>query len=82
MTGVQTCALPIFTDKGRAEWTDVLDARVEQIYEGSYGVQIQCCDVEYERLEEFSKALAGYCPAEEWNKWFNENTENEQNLNM
>ena len=45
-------------------------------------MQIQCGNVEYERLEEFSKALAGYCPAEEWNKWFDKDTENEQNLNM
>lgn len=79
---IEDLSYDTLTDKGRAEWADVLGARVEQIYEGSYGVQIQCCDVEYERLEEFSKALAGYCPAEEWNKWFNENTENEQNLNM
>lgn len=79
---IEDLSYDTLTDKGRAEWADVLGARVEQIYEGSYGVQIQCCDVECERLEEFSKALAGYCPAEEWNKWFNENTENEQNLNM
>ena len=37
-------------------------ARVEQIYEGSYGVQIQCSNVEYERLEEFSKALRRILP--------------------
>ena len=79
---IEDLSYDTLTDKGRAEWADVLEARVEQIYEGSYGVQIQCGNVEYERLEEFSKALAGYCPEEEWNKWFNENTENEQNLNM
>ena len=79
---IEDLSYDTLTDKGRAEWADVLGARVEQIYEGSYGVQIQCCDVEYERLEEFSKALAGYCPAEEWNKWFDKDAENEQNLNM
>ena len=71
-----------FTAEGRTEWADVLAARVEQIYEGSYGLQIQCSNVECERLEEFSKALAGYCPAEDWDKWFNNESEQEQNMKM
>ena len=71
-----------FTAEGRIEWADVLAARVEQIYEGSYGLQIQCSNVECERLEEFSKALAGYCPAEDWDKWFNNESEQEQNMKM
>lgn len=71
-----------FSDEGRIEWADVLAARVEQIYEGSYGLQIQCSNVECERLEEFSKALAGYCPAEDWDNWFNNESEQEQNMKM
>ena len=77
---IEDLSYDTFTDEGRTEWADVLAASVDQIYEGSYGVQIQCSNVEYERLEEFSKALAGYCPAEDWDKWFNNESEQEQKM--
>lgn len=79
---IEDLSYDTFTDEGRTEWADVLAARVEQIYEGGYGLQIQCSNVECERLEEFSKALAGYCPADDWDKWFNNESEQEQNMKM
>lgn len=59
------------TEEGKAEWSDVLNAKVVGIYSGYYGTQISLKDVKPERLEAFSKMLAGYCTISETNRWVN-----------
>ena len=60
------------TDEGKREWSDVLNAKVTSIYEGSYGVQIGISGCSAERLKDFSYMLAGYCSCEDYKKWVNE----------
>ena len=60
------------TDEGKRDWSDVLAAKVERIYDGAYGTQIEVSGCPAHRLRDFSFALAGYCSEEQWSKWFNE----------
>lgn len=60
------------TDEGKREWSDVLNAKVTSIYEGSYGVQIGISGCSAERLKDFSYMLAGYCSCKDFDKWVNE----------
>lgn len=70
------------TEEGQKEWADVMNARITKIYEGAYGVQLECSDVDAQRLADFSYMLAGYCLNEDYDKWVsNENTQ-EQNMNL
>lgn len=64
------------TDEGKRDWSDVLAAKVERIYDGVYGTQIEVSGCPAHRLRDFSFALAGYCSEEQWSKWFNEPSEN------
>ena len=64
------------TDEGKRDWSDVLAAKVERIYDGAYGTQIEVSGCPAHRLRDFSFALAGYCSEEQWSKWFNEPSEN------
>lgn len=57
------------TDAGKKAWADVLDARVKRIYTGFYGLQLELSGVKAGRLDKFSAMLAGYCPAEDYDKW-------------
>lgn len=57
------------TEDGKREWSDVLGAKVERIFEGYYGVQIAVSGCAPERLEAFSKMLAGECSIEETERW-------------
>ena len=59
------------TEDGKREWSDVLGAKVERIFEGYYGVQIAVSGCAPERLEAFSKMLAGECSIEESERWIN-----------
>lgn len=61
------------TDAGKQAWADVLDAKVCEIYQGFYGLQIDLEGVKPSRLREFSMMLAGYCPESQYKKWVNEN---------
>ena len=72
----------MFTEEGRAAWRDVLNAKVNEIFNGYYGVQIECSDVDHERLTEFSYALAGYGPASEYNTWFINSEDEGPNMSM
>ena len=56
---------------GRSAWSDVLSAKVEGIYNGYYGTQIAVTGCDPERLEAFSKMLAGECTLSESNRWLN-----------
>lgn len=59
------------TEQGKSDWADVLDAKVECIYEGSYGAQIALSGVDAERLSDFSYMLAGYVPLSLYKRWVN-----------
>jgi hypothetical protein len=60
------------TEQGKQAWADVLGAKVERIYPGSYGLQIGLSGVEAERLCDFSYMLAGYVSSEDYNLWVND----------
>ena len=59
------------TEDGKRDWSDVLGAKVERIFEGYYGLQIAVSGCAPERLETFSKMLAGECSIEESERWIN-----------
>ena len=59
------------TEEGKREWADVLGAKVKRIFEGYYGTQITVTGCDPERLEAFSKMLAGECTLSESNRWLN-----------
>lgn len=59
------------TDEGKREWSDVLSAKVTRIFDGIYGTQIEVTGCEPERLETFSKMLAGECTLSESERWLN-----------
>lgn len=66
------------TQRGKEHWEDVMNAKVTRIFEGYYGLQIECEDVEPERLSEFSYALAGYCDSDLYDTWFNDGHDGSQ----
>ena len=69
----------MLTEEGKSEWSDVLNAKVERIYEGSYGLQIEVSGCPANRLSDFSFSLAGYVDSEHFKKWFkNPNTDGKQ----
>lgn len=59
------------TEDGKRDWSDVLGAKVERIFEGYYGLQIAVSGCAPERLEAFSKMLAGECSIEDSERWLN-----------
>ena len=70
------------TEQGKKDWADVLSAKVERIYEGTYGVQIAVSGCDPQRLEDFSKMLAGYCTVDDFNRWVVGNGEVEEELDL
>ena len=65
------------TEQGKKDWADVLSAKVERIYEGAYGVQIAVSGCDPQRIEDFSKMLAGYCTEADFKRWVVGNGEDE-----
>ena len=65
------------TDGGKREWSDVLGAKVTRIFDGIYGTQIEVTSCEPERLEAFSKMLAGEYTLSESERWLNPVTADE-----
>ena len=63
------------TEEGKQDWDDVLCARVERIYDGDYGVQIEVSGCEAERVKDFSFMLAGYVSEKDYDRWVNKPTE-------
>ena len=63
------------TEEGKQEWDDVLCARVERIYDGDYGVQIEVSGCDAERVKDFSFMLAGYVSEKDYDRWVNKPTE-------
>ena len=74
------------TEAGFREWYDVMSAKVERIYTGFYGLQVDVSGCEPERLTDFSYALAGYCSEEDYDRWFrdepDETNENKMGMEM
>lgn len=59
------------SEEGKREWSDVLGSKVTRIFDGIYGTQIEVTGCEPERLEAFSKMLAGECTLSESERWLN-----------
>lgn len=57
------------TDAGKQAWADVLGAKVCEVYQGFYGLQVDLDGVKPSRLRDFSMMLAGYCSEENYEKW-------------
>ena len=72
----------MLTSEGKKAWSDVLNAKVTEIYNGYYGIQIQCSGVDEQRLADFSQALAGNWFAEECDEWFDYETAEGPNMSM
>ena len=60
------------TEAGKTVWADVLNAKVERVYQGLYGLQMELSGVKPGRLEAFSGMLGGYCSEQEYETWVNE----------
>lgn len=60
------------TEAGKKVWADVLNAKVERVYQGLYGLQMELSGVKPGRLEAFSGRLGGYCSEQEYETWVNE----------
>ena len=60
------------TEAGKKVWADVLNAKVERVYQGLYGLQMELSGVKPGRLEAFSGMLGGYCSEQEYETWVNE----------
>ena len=60
----------MITEAGFDEWYDVMSAKVERIYTGNYGLQVDVSGCDAERLADISYALAGYCSEEDYDRWF------------
>ena len=63
------------TDEGKKDWSDVLSAKVESIYNGYYGTQIGLSGCDAQRISAFSFMLAGHCSAEDYDRWVNDDTQ-------
>jgi len=64
-----------FTPNGLVEWGDILNAHVESVIArewGSYDVNISGPGPE--RIVEFANAFAGFCPSEQFDRWFQDPT--------
>ena len=57
------------TVQGISDWSDVLDATVERINFGDYGLQLHVSGSSPQRLKDFSYMLAGQCPISDYEKW-------------
>ena len=79
---IEDLSKDMFTEAGNKAWVDVLNAKVDEIFDGTYGVQIQCSGVDHQRLTEISYALAGYCPERDSKEWFNEIEDDGPNMSM
>lgn len=63
------------TEAGREAWADVLNAKVVNIYDGYYGKQFELDGVKPSRVQDFAAMLSGYCSAEDYEKWVNEDND-------
>ena len=78
--GIAFCGPQEFTEEGKREFEDIMDYKVviNQHSYGGYPAAIICIDDEDEavwkhrlaRAMLFFHAAAGYCPVEDYEKWF------------
>ena len=57
------------TVQGISDWSDVLDATVERINFGDYGLQLHVSGSSPQRLKDFSYMLSGQCPISDYERW-------------
>jgi len=69
------------TEQGKQDWADVLSVKVNRIYTGYYGLQVDVEGCPADRLRDFSYMLAGQCSAEDFARWVNQ-SEPEQIMKM
>ena len=60
------------TEAGKKVWADVLNAKVERVYQELYGLQMELSGVKPSRLDAFSGMLGGYCSEQEYETWVKE----------
>jgi hypothetical protein len=60
------------TEQGKIDWSDVLNAKVENISHGYYGTQIDLSGCDAERIRDFSYLLAGQYSLSDTKRWLNE----------
>ena len=65
------------TEAGKIAWADVLNAKVERVYQGFYGLQMELSGVKPSRLDAFAGILGGYCSEQEYETWVSEPTDGE-----
>lgn len=70
------------TDEGKEAWSDVLEAKVERVYEGYFGLQIELSGVKAERLNAFSAMLGGYCSDQDYKEWVNDSADEPVNQQL
>lgn len=59
----------MLTDEGKRDWADVMNGKVERIFEGDIGLVVEVSGCSADRLAEFSYMLAGYCAESDYNRW-------------
>ncbi len=60
------------TEKGKIDWSDILNAKVHRVYQGYYGLQVEVSGCKPQRLSDFSHMLAGDCSMSDYNNWVNQ----------
>lgn len=65
------------TEAGKQEWADVLNAKVNRIYNGYYGLQIELSGVDAQRLTDFSYMLAGQCSQKDYDQWVDQSDQDQ-----
>ncbi|MHB8963312.1 MAG: DUF6329 domain-containing protein [Saccharofermentanales bacterium] len=71
-TTISELSMDGFTEEGRKAWADVLNADVARVFTGVYGLQIELFHVKADRLDDFSRMMAGYCSHEDYMTWIND----------
>lgn len=70
------------TEAGKEAWADVMEANVSRVYQGYYGLQMELTGVRASRINEFSAMLGGYCSVENYEKWVNDDDNQQDELAM
>lgn len=71
----------MLTDEGKRDWADVMNGKVERIFEGDIGLVVEVSGCSADRLAEFSYMLAGYCAESDYNRWVS-GSSNEPTMEM
>ena len=71
-TATNDIHISMFTEDGKKKFANVLSATVTRVYQGFYGLQLDLAGCKPSEVKELSYALAGYCSASDYVRWFNE----------